>query len=120
MNSRFRTLACSLRLFRLPGFLCCLLTFWACIDSQAMLLVAPGSICSTSNSSSPLPQDDDDLTVEQAGFGASLQVVRRHMRRPTQIANKSYIALATPPAEPPRFCVCEHEKRNGIGAPLLC
>jgi hypothetical protein len=120
MNSCFRNLACSLRLFRLPSFLCCLLTFWACVDSQAMLLIAPGSSCSTPNSSSPLQQDDDDLTVEQAGFSASLQVVRRHMRRPTQLVNKSYIAPAAPRSQLPRFSTREHEKRNGIGAPLLC
>ena len=107
------------RLFRCCAVVCCLLAFWASVDSPAML-IAPASACSTPSEPGPVQQDDDDVIVEQAGVSVSLRILQKHVHSSTTVSNKPGVAFAPRQRELPECAVCEHDKHNGLGAPLLC
>jgi hypothetical protein len=115
----------STRQCRLWIFVCSLLILWASVDSQFLLLVAPGSVSPTCPGSSPLQPDDDDM-FDQTGAKTSLRSWRRNTCPPLPVmalgraVQEHCLDLPVHHRDRLTFPVCEHEYRNGIGAPLLC
>src|SRR5438445_5127869 len=79
-------------LSRWSAVLCCLLAFWASVDSPAMLIV-PGSVCSTSSGPCPVQQADDDVIVDRAGLSASDRILLRHVHPFTAGLNRPCVAF---------------------------
>ena len=113
---------------RLLVIVCALLVFWTGFDSQVLLLASAGG---PSPVSQPPPtsqqdsDDDDDYVLDLNGKPALGRRLERNPRPPSPrlhppIADPkpcfSFCRLGLLPTTP----VCEPERRNGIGAPLLC
>jgi hypothetical protein len=109
---------------RLRVVLCALLTLWACFDSQVLLLAAPGSLPPASQNPSPSQDDDDDYVLDLTG--QPCRALRRNARSPALrphrplAVTKPCLSLSCHRHPLPATPICEHENRNGIGAPLLC
>jgi hypothetical protein len=119
------TFLSAVRHCRLVAILCALLTLWAGFDSQVLLLASSGSVCPASQTPSPGQEDsdDDDCFLDLTGTPAPCRSMWRNARPPSpmldrQIAvTKHFSPLQRPMPTTP---ICEHDFRNGIGAPLLC
>jgi hypothetical protein len=105
--------------------LCCLLTLVATIDQ--LPLVQPGLV----NSSPPSPDrsqsqdDDDDEMLDLAGSTAGLRASRREDREPPAVRPPCNhlprrFSVHSPDRAPLTAPRCEHDFRNGFGAPLRC
>jgi hypothetical protein len=112
---------------RLLVIVCALLTFWAGFDSQVLLPASAGGPPPASLPSPPSQQDsdDDDYMLDLNAKPAPGRSLGRNARPPSTRLHPS-IADPRPYFSPcrigltPMTPVCEHERRNGIGAPLLC
>ena len=112
---------------RLLVIVCALLVFWTGFDSQVLLLASAGGSPPASQPPPPSQQDsdDDDFVLDLNGKPAPGRHLGRNARPlaprlPPPIADPnpcfSSYRLGLLPTTP----VCEPERRNGIGAPLLC
>jgi hypothetical protein len=112
---------------RWRALICCLLTLFATYDSYLFATCAPvGSLTASPNNSPFQDDDDDDEMLDTPRMTTRTQALLREASLPWS-ASASWIASPgrclelsckrTPLPKGPR---CEHQQRNGIGAPLLC
>jgi hypothetical protein len=113
---------------RLRAIVCCCLTLFATYDSYLFAAWAPPCSVVNPQNNSPFQDDDDDDEM----LDTSTMIARAHAallrdaRLPTSYLS-SWIAaparfpdLRGGPTTSPAAFRCEHEHRNGLGAPLLC
>jgi hypothetical protein len=117
------------RMFPLPFGRCrlkvlayCLLAVLPCFDSALLSQLA---VASNALSSQPAEDDDgdeadepvDEAAILPAERAISLTIARLHYATvPNHLSHSPPVHPSRPLAGP----VCEHEFRNGVGAPLLC
>jgi hypothetical protein len=113
-----------LRCCRLRLLACCLLTLWAAFDSSAVALWGLAIPLPLSQNGSPAQDgDDDDEMLDLSKLMASQQAAGRKIRVSLTLLvriTSTYPAPVTHHRLPLASLVCEHENRNGVGAPLLC
>jgi hypothetical protein len=117
----------SLRDCRVRGLLCCFLTLFATYDSYLFAACAPAcSIANAQNNSPFQDDDDDDEMLDTSLTTARGQALSKEARLPADHLGAwiaAQVRLLDFCARPPitRAALrCEHEHRNGLGAPLLC
>jgi hypothetical protein len=105
----------------------CLMTLLATVNSQLFTLFVPACLQPDSESPSRLPEDaNDDVVLDPSAGTAHYRTSRKHldvssMRRHTQlVTGHSFLALRTHHLNLPVVAAREIDRRNGIGAPLLC
>jgi len=116
--------------FRLPAILCCMLTLWSGIDSQAIRLLqaSSGNTPAPFQNPSSSPEDgddDDDYVLDQTEKPVIGRDLRKSMRPSSPslfcfVPGKSCLLVSARWHRPPTPPVCEYEYHNGIGAYLLC
>jgi len=108
---------------RLAMLACCLLTLVATFDQ--LPLVWPGFVHSSPPSPDRSQSPDDDEMLVLAGSTAGLRASRQEdrgppvARAPRNPFPKRFSAHS-PERAPLTAPLCEHDFRNGIGAPLRC
>src|SRR5262249_3326672 len=112
---------------RLLATVCSLLTFWTGFDSQVLLLASSGSPPRASQNSPPLQEDgdEDDYLLDLTGKPSPGRLWWRSPRpaspsHPPIAVPERWFSLSYQLRQLPTMPVCEHQYRNGIGAPLLC
>src|SRR5438093_8643591 len=108
------------------GFACCLLTLLSGVDSNLLMPVSSGSLAPVSQGTPSQEGTNDDEMLNLSGSTVGLKASRKKtpfrsvvlslkvaIQTPRSVLSAHRVLfLATP--------VCEHQYRNGIGAPLLC
>jgi hypothetical protein len=109
---------------RPAALLCCLLTLLAALDPWPFLqaLLAPAA---AAQGLPPAPEDDDDEMLDLAGSTAGPRASRRENRgppaaRPAWNPLPKCFHVHSPDRARLIASPCEHDFRNGIGAPLRC
>lgn len=107
-------------------FVCSLLTLWAALDSSVLAQFGLAGSGPHSPPGVPPQESNDDEMVDLSGWAARQKATRRKARLPSAASVRklffplSPFALTIPPSLRSIASVGEHERRNGIGAPLLC
>ena len=124
MRRRVFSLMAFLPATRRCSLLAIVLTLWAAFDSP-ILLASSGDVLPASQNPSPC-DDDDDYVFVLTGNPTLSQILQRKARpRAPGLFLRMAVAelcfsLSSHRGPLPTTPVCEHEHRNGIGAPLLC
>jgi hypothetical protein len=102
--------------------ICCLLILWAGIDSQAFQLSQTGLLPLGSNSPLVCPEGSDNdemlIVVSDAKSIAEKNPSLCHEISPGQLSQTFRSSDIHPLWT--HHLTCEHDHRNGFGAPLLC
>src|SRR5262245_35710337 len=120
------TFLSAVRRRRLLVILCALLTLWAAFDSPVLLLASSGNVPPASPNPSPSQEDDDDdYVLDLTGKPAPCRGLRRNAlplspRLRRRINDTKPCPSLSSHRQPPSTPTCEHDYRNGLGAPLLC
>jgi len=107
---------------RPAALLCCLLTLLAALDPLPFLqaVLSPPA---TAQGSAQVPDDDDDEMIDPGRETTAARPSRRTTRDPSPalvLTTPRRIPSASPTSAFSAPPACQRDRRNGLGAPLLC